>query len=153
MRLKTYLILAGLFVAIPAGARVPLGQYGRWGAFRDVPGRCFAASEPVNGLTKGGGPFVAISHIARGGPPRLHVVPSRTPRPASALRLEVGGRSFVLAGSGGRDARADQQIVAAIRAADRLRVIGVDARGRRFRDDYSLAGAPSAIDAAIVGCL
>jgi len=83
----------------------------------------------------------------------LHVVPSREPAAGDALRLEIGDRTFLLRGSGGRDAREDQRIVAAIRRADRLRVRGVDARGRRFRDDYPLAGAPSAIDAAIVGCL
>lgn len=150
MRLILPLLFAGLIAAWPASARDVLGQFGRWGAFREPPGRCFAMAEPVSGGT--GRPFVAISRVRHGGPPRLHVVPSRTPGSDMPLRLEIGDRRFTLAGSGGRDAREDQRIVAALRAADRLRVIGVDQRGRRFRDDYALAGAPSAIDAAIVGC-
>jgi hypothetical protein len=75
---------------------------------------------------------------------QLHVEPSRTLQPGTALRLEIDGRSFALP---------DPRIIAAIRRADLLRVAGIDARGRRFHDDYPLAGAPSAIDAAIVGCL
>jgi hypothetical protein len=153
MRRATFLILAGLAAAMPAAARTPLGQYGRWGAFRDKPGLCFAASEPLGRGSPGRRPFVAIIRTQRGGAPRLHVEPGRVPRAESPLRLEIGGRSFTLTGKGGKDAREDQRIVAAIRRGDRMRVAGVDARGRRFHDDYPLAGAPSAIDAAIVGCL
>jgi hypothetical protein len=153
MRRAMLLILAGLVVVTPVRARTPLGQYARWGAFREAPGRCVAASEPTGGGSRGSRPFVAIGRATHGGPPRLHIVPSRTPRSDSPLRLDIGGRSFTLTGAGGRDAREDQHIIAAIRRADRLRVMGVDARGRRFHDDYPLAGAPSAIDAAILGCL
>lgn len=146
-------LLVGLVVAPPVGARNLLGQYERWGAFRDPPSRCFALSEPIGTRHRDGGPYVAIVRNVRGGPPRLHVEAGRAVQRDTPLRLEFGARSFVLEGAGGRDARADARIIAAIRRADRLRVIGVDARGRRFHDDYPLAGAPSAIDAAIVGCL
>jgi hypothetical protein len=150
----TFLLLAGLGASAAMGeARISLGQYVRWGAFRDADGRCFAASEPIGSGPGRRRPFVAISRGPGGGPPRLHVVPSREPAADKALEVVIGDRIFVLRGPSGRDAREDQRIVAAIRRGDRLRVRGVDTRGGRFHDDYPLAGAPSAIDAAIVGCL
>jgi hypothetical protein len=147
------LLLAGLLAATPLNARTVLGQYDRWGAFREEPGRCFAVAEPIGVKRRDDPPFVAIIRKHRGGPPRLHVAPGRNLRPDTPLRLEIGERFFPLAGFGGKDVREDARIIAAIRRADRLRVAGVDVRGRRFHDDYPLAGAPSAIDAAIIGCL
>jgi hypothetical protein len=153
MQRAMLLLLAGLAIAAPAKARIPLGQYERWGAFREPPGRCFALSEPIGVKRRDGGPYVAIVRTIGGGPPRLHVAAGRAVQAGAPLRLEIGDRSFVLADTGGRDARADARIIAAIRRADRLRVMGIDVRGRHFHDDYPLTGAPSAIDAAIVGCL
>jgi hypothetical protein len=154
MRCAAFFICGlGLFAATLASARSSLGQYGRWGAFREAEGSCLALAEPANGGVRGSRPFIAISQAPKGGPPRVHIVPGREVRPGGLLRLDIGARSFLLTGSGGRDAREDARIIAAIRAADRLRVAGTDRRGRRFHDDYPLAGAPSAIDAAIVGCL
>jgi hypothetical protein len=146
-------LLAGLLAATPLYARTVLGQYDRWAAFREEPGRCFAVAEPIGIKRRDDPPFVAIIRKRQGGPPRLHVAAGRALQPETPLRLEIGGRSFTLAGSDGGNAREDAKIIAAIRRADRLRVTGVDVRGRRFHDDYPLAGAPSAIDAAIIGCL
>lgn len=153
MRRAMLILLAGLGVAAPVEARILLGQFDRWGAFREPPGRCFAIAEPTGGRRARDRPFIAITRLRGGGSPRLSVEAGRALQPDTPLRLEIGERSFVLAGPSGGDARADARIIAAIRHADRLRVLGVDVRGRRFRDDYPLAGAPSAIDAAIIGCL
>lgn len=153
MRRAMLILLAGLAAAAPVQARTALGQFDRWGAFREPPGRCFAMAEPTGRRQSRDRPFVAITRMRGGGSPRLYITPSRPPRADTPLRLEIGDRSFALAGSGGADAREDARIITAIRHADRLRVLGVDGHGRRFHDDYSLAGAPSAIDAAIVGCL
>jgi hypothetical protein len=142
MRRTMFVLMAGLVAAMPAHARVALGQYDRWGAFREETGRCFAMAEPIGGRSREGGAFVAVVRAVHGGPPRLHVAAGRAVQPGTPLRLEIGDRAFVLVGAGGRDAR-----------ADRLRVMGIDVRGRHFHDDYPLTGAPSAIDAAIVGCL
>jgi hypothetical protein len=147
------ILLAGLGAAVPVQARIVLGQFDRWGAFREPSGQCFAITEPTGGLAGRDHPFIAITLTRGGGSPRVYVATRRISRPDTPLRLEIGQRTFVLAGSGGIDARADARIIVAIRHADRLRVLGVDSRGRHFHDDYPLAGAPSAIDAAIVGCL
>ena len=136
--------LTGLCGASPAGARELLGQYQRWGAFREAPGWCFAMAEPIRGGRARLRPYVAVTR--HGGPPRVHVAPSRPLAPGSVLRLELDGRTFF-------PGREDARIITAIRRSDALRVAGTDTRGRRFHDDYPLAGAPSAIDAAIVGCL
>jgi hypothetical protein len=152
MRHAMLILLAGFGAAATVEARTVLGQFDRWGAFREPPGRCFAMAEPIGRGRGGDRPFVAVTRLRGGGSPRLYVEPGRTLQPHTPLRLEIGDRSFVLAGSGGADARADGRIIAAIRHADWLRVRGIDARGRHFYDDYPLAGAPSAVDAAIVGC-
>lgn len=147
--------------------RATLGQYGRWGVFRDAPGRCFAAAEPP-GASRKGRPFVAVRVRRGGGSPRLFVAAGRTIDPGGTILVEISGLSFPLVTAGGdpskdaddaagtraeaRGVADDRRMVAAMRRSDRLRVRGVDASGRRFRDDYPLAGAPSAIDAAIVGC-
>ncbi len=149
---RAILFLASIVAASGAQARTLLGQYEGWGAFREPPGHCFALAEPAD-RGAGGRPYIAISRTVGGGPPRLQVVTGRPQRPDTPMRLEIGAQSFVLRGANGGDARADARIIAAIRRADRLRVLGVDRLGRAFHEDYALPGAPSAIDAAILGCL
>jgi hypothetical protein len=39
-----------------------------------------------------------------------------------------------------------------MRSADEMSVRAIDKAGRRFTDRYSLKGAPTAMDAATVGC-
>jgi hypothetical protein len=46
----------------------------------------------------------------------------------------------------------DAAIVAAMRSADLMTLTAFDTAGRRFNDRYSLKGAPTAMDAATVGC-
>jgi hypothetical protein len=74
-------------------------------------------------------------------------------RPARAAALVIGGSRFDLAVEG-EEARADprisRRIVAAIRSGETLTIVGRSTRGGRFRHHYLLAGAPSAIDAAVV---
>ncbi len=157
MRPLPILALA-LLAAAPGSTRTLLGQYGHWGAFRDGrPPRCFAIAQPVS--TRGAGaPFAAFVGVrGQGFPVQFHVRLSRAPRTSEPVALRIGGERFVLLVAGrdawARDARADARIVALGRGATRMEVAGIDARGRRFGDAYSLAGAASAIDAALLGCL
>lgn len=46
----------------------------------------------------------------------------------------------------------DAAVVAALRSATRMSITARDESGRRFTDRYDLAGAATAIDAAVVGC-
>lgn len=154
------LALLGLALAAPpALARDALGTFGRWGAFRDAaPRHCFAIAEPVE--TVAGARTRAFASIAgwpgAGTRAQLHVRLSRPRDPRAAVTLGIGDRRFRLragpADAWASDTATDRAIVAAIRAGRSLSVESVAPGGRPFVDVYSLAGAPTAIDAAAVGC-
>lgn len=149
-------LAAALVVALaaPASAREGLGLWGGWGAFRDDrPPRCYAIAQPVN-RRQG---FASIAHRPGQGGGQLHLRLSRPRSPQAAVTLSVGERRFTLTGSGADawapDARADQAIVTAMRDARSMSAESVSAGGQPFADVYALTGAPTAIDAAAVGCL
>jgi hypothetical protein len=81
---------------------------------------------------------------------------SRLPRPGSTVMATIGRQPFLLVVRGGeawsRGPAQEQAMIAAARSAEGLRIEGRDASGRRFRDTYALAGAPTAIDAAAARC-
>ena len=152
------LLLGFALGASPAGARDTLGQFGRWGAFRE--GRhCYAIAEPSQGRARDRrGASVAISSSpARGVRIQFHARLSRGIGPGRPASVRIGGWTLPLVArdrdAWAADARADLRILAAIRSGDALAVTAADARGRRFSDRYALAGAASAIDAAMLGCL
>ncbi|MFC4295705.1 hypothetical protein ACFO0A_11635 [Novosphingobium tardum] len=159
------LLLAALLgaAALPAGiaaARDSLGIYGRWGAFRDpqVP-RCYAIAmaEVPPGRRIDYRPFATVGHWPRRGiRNQVHFRLSRQLVAGSPIRLAIGSQRFDLAGGGGDawalDARMDAAIVAALRSAETMSIAARSVRGGSFRDNYTLAGAATAIDAAAVGC-
>ena len=148
-----------LALAAPLAAKDSLGVFGQWGAFRDadVP-RCYAiaaANESRN--RRDFEPYASVGtwpdRRVRG---QVHFRLSRELSASPRLRLAISGQRFELTG-GGSDAWAanagdDAAIVAAMRAASAMSVSGTDNRGNRFTDRYSLSGAATAIDAAVVGC-
>jgi len=146
-----------LLVAAPAAARDSLGVFDDWAAFRDpsLP-RCYA----ITAADKGSGAYQAYADVGtwprqdvRG---QVHVRTSREMVKGSRVSLSLGGKRYVLAGGGAdawaQDKRMDAAIVAAMRSADSMSVSGIAKGGRRFTDRYSLKGAPTAMDAATVGC-
>jgi hypothetical protein len=144
-----------LLPAAPLAARESLGVYEQWGAFKDArPARCYAIAKAQNTPAAPSYPpaYASISHWpernVRGA---LHIVLSREVSEKDRVRLVVGDKRFELLAKGrnawARDARDEAAIVAAMRAASRMRVSGAG-----FTDRYTLAGAASAIDAATVGC-
>ena len=145
--------LAVLVLGAAPPGRVSLGQFGRWGVFRDsAPARCFAIAQPVSG---GSGTLAIASWPRLRAHDQLHV---RFGRPlVGGAILEAGGRRFALTTHDSEgwavSARDDARIVAMLRGGGMLQVKGVDVRGRRFRDVYPLDGAASAIDAMRLGCL
>ncbi len=154
---RALLLLVAL--ATPALARDALGTFGRWGAFRDSgPRHCFALAEPVetsrNPATRA---FVSIaSWPGVGARAQLYVRLSRAHDAHAAVTRAIGDRRFALkAGASDAwapDAATDRASVLAIRAGRSLSVESVAAGGGPYADVYSLAGAPTAIDAATVGC-
>jgi len=74
----------------------------------------------------------------------------------SGVTLTIGGRRFRLAadrsGAWAKDRRMDLQIVSAMRSSRSLSIETIGRDGRSIVDAYALRGAPSAIDAAALGC-
>ena len=149
-RLLILFALAAL--ATPLAARDSLGVYSNWAAFRDAKQpRCYAIAKPRAG--KG---FASIATW-----PKQKVrnqVHFRLPRDVGdqGANLIVGDRRFALATRGAnawaQDRRMDASIVAAMRSATTMRISAKGTDGRSFTERYSLDGAASAIDAAVVGC-
>jgi hypothetical protein len=81
---------------------------------------------------------------------------SRIKRPGSAVLLRIDGQSFQLRGGGrdawSADARADDEIVAAMRTGIEMVVETRSTTGAAVRDHYHLRGAATAIDAAALAC-
>ncbi len=153
------LLLLLLIVAGPALAqRQSLGVFGTWGAFQGE-GRCYAITAPYEAPSaEGWRPFASVGYWPQrriGG--QLHVRLSREKRPGSAVLLRIDGRSFQLNGSGrdawAPDARADDEILAAMRSGIEMSVQTRSVRGLVVREQYRLRGAATAIDAAAVACL
>ena len=152
------ILLISLVAAAPAAAAPQaLGIFGVWGAFRDE-GRCYAIAAPWRAPeSERWRPFAAVGNWpGRRIAGQLHVRLSREKRAGSAVLLRIDGRSFQLRG-GGRDAwapdaRADEEIVAAMRTGLEMTVETRSTAGRLVRDQYRLRGAATAIDAAALAC-
>lgn len=143
---------------VPASARISLGSFDNWAAFRDeAPIRCFAIAQPVR---VGGGrwrPFASVGTWPQTGVRgQFYVRLGRERRSDAAVTLTIGERRFALiagaADAWAADARNDAAIVAAMRSARSMSVTSVAATGGGFADTYILKGAATAIDAAAIGC-
>ncbi|MCP3734380.1 hypothetical protein M9979_05745 [Sphingomonas sp. RP10(2022)] len=151
-------LLAFLLLAAPASARETIGVYKSWGAFRDAtPPRCYAIARPAAAGGRSTGWASVASWPGRGLRASLHIRLSR-PRDRSApVTLTVGERRFDLVANGldawATDAPSDRAIVAALRSGRSMSVEAVGEGGRPFADVYLLAGAATAIDAAVLGCM
>ena len=154
------MLLVCFGLATPAAAKDRLGIYQSWAAFRDseTP-RCYAIAAPEETvgtatqkayLSIGFWPKRSVSH-------QLFVRLSRERSADSVITLSAGGRRFRLKGEGSSgwatDRRMDLAIIAAMRSATSLSVESIGRNGRSIVDAYALRGAPSAIDAAALGCV
>jgi hypothetical protein len=157
--LPALLPIALVFTGTPALARDSLGMFGTWGAFRDgaVP-RCYAIAmaEP------GHGPHTFTAYADVGTWPKralrgqVHLRLSRRIDTGRPVTLSIGGQRIKLSAGGG-DAwapspREDAAITAAMRSAGTMTVYARDTAGKAFSDSYQLAGAATAMDAAMLGC-
>ncbi len=136
------------FVSLTADAptRHAIVTSGAWAAFCDEPRRCYAIARPDGGDRRG---FLMVSF-------GRSEVSAAFGQPVRAAILAVAGRRIVLQADGSAahaPARASRRILAAIRTADTLSIVATAATGRRLRQYYTLAGAPTAIDAAAVAAL
>jgi hypothetical protein len=157
--LASLIVLVAVMAAAPAIGRESLGLYGGWGAFRDpVVPRCYAiAMAEPSSLWRDYQPFAAIgTWPRRGARNQVHFRLSRTIAQGSPITLIIGGKHYALTGGGGdawpQDERDNAAIIAAMRSAPRMTVRAQGAKGGRFANTWPLAGAASAMDAALIGC-
>lgn len=151
-----WLALGFLALALPLSAKDSLGVYSQWAAFRDAETpRCYAiAASTGTSEVKG---YASIgtwpTRKVRG---QFHMRLSRAVNGSARVRLAIGSQRFDLAARGSdawaTDKAMDAAVIAAMRSATRMSVSARATNGRRFTDRYSLEGAATAMDAAIVGC-
>lgn len=150
-------VLPLIALASPLSAKDSLGVFDNWGAFRDpAEPRCYAIAMSDKDRSNPQG-FADVGTWPRKGVRgQVHFRLSRQLAAGAWISLSLGGTRYPLSGGGAdawaRDKRMDAAIVAAMRSADSMSVTAVDRAGRRFTDRYSLKGAPTAMDAATVGC-
>lgn len=148
-----------LSLAMPAAAKDSLGVFSDWAAFRDpkVP-RCYAIAMPApSSMRRDYEPYASVgTWPKRQIRNQFHIRLSRAVMPGRSITLSIGRQSFDLAGGGGdawaQDKRMDAGIIAAMRSAEQMTVRARDNRGNSFTDRYVLAGAETAMDAAMLGC-
>lgn len=138
-----------LLAAHPLAARESLGVYESWAAFRDpTPARCYAIARAQG---SGGGYATVSNWPEKQVRSAVYFSLSREVPSGAKVRLAVGGTRFDLVAKGrnawAKDARDDAAIIAALRSAS-----GMSVSGGGFTDRYTLAGAATAVDAAMVGC-
>lgn len=156
---RTLVVVALLTVAAPLAAKDSLGVFDDWAAFRDpaVP-RCYAIT--ASETEKTSSPHQAYADVGtwprQGVRGQIHFRTSREMARNSHISLFLGGKRYELAGGGAdawaKDKSTEAAILAALRSANEMRVSAIDDGGHRFTDRYSLRGAPTAMDAATVGC-
>ena len=159
MKFCLWLLCATVCVA-PLIAKERLGVYHGWAAFRDADTpRCYAISAPEDTVGKatrkaymsvGFWPKQGVTH-------QVYVQLSRERSTNGGIILSAGGRRFRLKASGdsgwANDRRMDLAIIAAMRSATSLSIESLGRDGRSIVDTYSVRGAPSAVDAAALGCM
>ena len=145
-------------LAAPAEAeRQALGIFSLWGSFKDG-NRCWAVAEPEGAARRTGGRAYASVAWSAAGAPRGEVSfrLARPKREGSAVLLRIDERLFQLTGAGdnawAENARADAEIVAAMRTGVQMTLETRAENGAGLRDAYVLRGAATAIDAAAIAC-
>lgn len=152
-------ILAVGLIAAPLAAKVSLGIYDGWGAFREeTTPRCYAIAEPS--ARASGSDWKGYASVGywpgRKVRAQLYFRLSKEKRAGSAVTLAVGTQKFALVSGGvnawATDARMDAAIIAAMRSQTSMSITGPAKKGGSIADTYRLRGAASAIDAAALAC-
>ncbi|MEM9086228.1 MAG: invasion associated locus B family protein [Pseudomonadota bacterium] len=151
-----WLAAAALLVTSPVAAKESLGVFSDWATFRDAETpRCYAIAQYTTDEDETG--YVTVGTWpeldVRG---QVHVRLSRETMPGARVRMRIGNRRFDLKSEGqkawAKDNGMDAAIIAAMRSATSMRVSSIATNGRAFTDRYTLEGAATAMDAALIGC-
>lgn len=156
MKTLTFLLMMAASATVAAAALSPpariVAASGRWAALAGQ-GQCDAASLsllPASKTRLQGRASLTFDSRSRHG--LFAAALSKPVAPTASVMLTIDDESFLLVARGlgawSRGPAQESAIVAALRAATRMRIEGRSVRGLRFIDRYDLAGAPTAIDAA-----
>ncbi|MDT9599452.1 hypothetical protein [Sphingosinicella rhizophila] len=134
-----------------------MGIFQLWGAFSE-PGRCYAIAQPYRApRAERWKPFASVGYWpSRRVRSQIHFRLSREKRPGSAVLLRIDDQTFQLLAGGADawapDARADADILSAMRTGIEMTIETRSTSGTLVRDAYRLRGAATAIDAAAIAC-
>ena len=150
--------ILALSAAGAVAAKDSLGVFEGWAAFSDPDQRrCYAIATPLRAGAREGQPYASIgTWPGRGVRNQVYFRLGRQTRKGTRISLRVGSRWYRMAGGGvnawAADPTTNAAILAAMRSSQSMTVAAFDTRGVRYTDRYPLAGAATAMDAAIVGC-
>lgn len=150
-------VALGLLGAESAAAQRLLHAGAFWAAFERPGGLCEAVSRSEMIAAPGRPQARATLAFTRDGNRRgeMHFLFARPVRPGAAAVLTIGDQSFLLVTRGtsawSRGPAQEAAIIAAMRRSTEMRV-RAQGQGGRISDRYLLGGAPTAIDAAALGC-
>jgi hypothetical protein len=121
---------------------------------------CFAGSAPQKqegNFTQRGKVLLLVTHRpAEKSFGTVSIQAGYTYKPATDVTVDIDGRVFTLFTDGStawvRDAKAERDLLAAMRAGRGMAVKGTSSRGTVTTDLYSLAGLSAALDAINAGC-
>lgn len=147
----TVVTLAGSPVS---AAQESLGSFQEWTAFSDGSERriCYIGSLPKKAegkYTQRGDTYVLATHRPKENVfGEISVEAGYTYKPGSEVEVDVDGKTFKLFTQGGNawayDENADQALVSAMKAGQRMIVKGTSSRGTLTTDTYSLSGFSAA---------
>ena len=167
MKIQTGItLLTGLFFSINVQAASPqvLGEYGDWTAYHYRDGRgsvCYMVSKPKKDegkYNKRGEIYAVVTH--RPGDKTFDVVnfdagyPFKSGAPFS---VKIGHNTITSFFTDGEkawtiDDKTDKQMVALMKAGERMIVDGVSSKGTKTKDTYSLTGFTGAYKAISAKC-
>lgn len=155
MRPLVGLILSLIFLSVPAVRATlaeTLGGSGDWVALtteQDGTKLCYMISAPIEttGRVKDRGKVGAMVTHANGGDARdqVSLVLGYFPQKGLPVRVTIGGRNYALTKFQGdriwtSGDEADQDMVRAMKAGNRMTVAGVTTQGVKVQDTFSLKG-------------
>jgi len=165
IRMFVMAVLAAATLSFPLAvhaAQQNLGSFQDWTAFSDGGDRriCYIGSLPQKAegnYTRRGDTYVLATHRpAESVFGEISVEAGYTYKAGSEVEVNIDGRAFRLFTQGGNawayDERADQELVAAMKAGSRMIVKGTSTRGTLTTDTYSLAGFTAAYEAINRAC-
>ncbi len=153
------------FAATALGAERPqvLGTFGEWTAFAEGDGGakvCYAASAPVKKEGKysnrGDAAVLVTNSLAEKTFNVVSVVAGYEYQPGQDVLAQVDEKKFNMFSKGDRawntDAAGDKAMVAEMKKAGKLMVVGTSSKGTRTTDTYSLAGFGKAYETVAKAC-